>query len=516
MIILEQNETLYNILPQFPARVATLDALGRFIYKVPTLGARAPLFTAIAMEFLMSSYLVLGPTFEEMLHPEKIDPKIRARALDARSKDPLDPINLFNITWKDAHNRIYHLVLPPELTGVEAPIVVLYSKDFPTGSHKVGAAYSVLVDLELSGEVDPAKHTLVWPSTGNYGIGGAWVGCRMNFDSIVILPEDMSRERFELIERFGARLVKTPGCESNVKEIFDKCWELKKADPNIRVLNQFEVWGNYRFHYQVTGGTIVELAEELQRQGIGRGRIAAFVSAMGSAGTIAAGDRLKQEWPDHKIVGLEPVQCPTLYANGYGGHDIQGIGDKHVTWIHNTLNMDALICIDDLECKMGLQVLTEAPGWNTLTGRFGVPEETVRKMAEIFGISGVCNVLGAIKTAKYYGLGKNDPVVTVCTDAIDRYGSVMASLNECFGPLDETEAAIRTVSIFHRQKTDYVQEGDLLNRKRWHHLKYYTWVEQQGKTVEELNAQGDPDYWREKQQHVAEVDRLIREARKKG
>jgi len=457
--------------------------------------------------------VVIGPTFEEMLHPERIAPQIRQRAIRMMREDPLDPINLFNITWKDPQGRIYYEVLPRELTGVEAPIVVIYSKDFPTGSHKVGAAYSVLVEKELLGEVDPRVHTLVWPSTGNYGIGGAWVGCRMGFDSLVILPELMSKERFELIESYGARYIKTPGSESNVKEIYDKCWELRRADPRVRVLNQFEVMGNYRFHYYVTGNTIVELAAELQRQGVGEGRVAAFVSAMGSAGTIAAGDRLKQVWPEHLIIGLEPIQCPTLYCNGYGSHDIQGIGDKHVTWIHNVWNMDAIMCVDDLECKKGLQLLTEEAGWKTMVDRFGVPEDKVRKMATIFGISGVCNVLGAIKTAKYYGLGPKDVIVTVCTDAIDRYRSVMAEMTRTYGPMDETEAAVRLVSIFHCQKTDWIKEGTLDARRQWHNLKYYTWVEQQGKTVEELDAQKDPEWWLRHQAMVAEIDGRIKEAR---
>ena len=459
------------------------------------------------------SGLILGPTFAEMLHPETIDPAIRQRALAAMTADPLDPINLYNITWRDPAGRIRYEVLPPGLTGVEAPIVLLYSKDFPTGSHKVGAAYSVLVEKELYGEVDPSRHTLVWPSTGNYGIGGAWVGCRMGFDSVVILPAEMSRERFALIESYGARVIRTPGSESNVKEIYDKTWELRRADPNVRVLNQFEVMGNYRFHYFVTGNTIVELADELHRQGIGNGRVAAFVSAMGSAGTIAAGDRLKQVWPEHKIVGLEPIQCPTLYNNGYGSHDIQGIGDKHVTWIHNVWNMDAIMCIDDLECKMGLQLLTEEAGWRTLIARAGVAEAQVRKLATIFGISGVCNVLGAIKTARFYGLGRDDVIVTIGTDAIDRYRSVMQQLTERYGPMDEQEAAIRLVSIFHKQKLDWIKEGTRETRAQWHNLKYYTWVEQQGKSVAELDAQRDPAWWQEEQEKVAEIDARLRSAR---
>jgi len=457
--------------------------------------------------------LVTGPTFEEMLHPDKINPRVRKAAQEARDEDPLDPINLFNITWKDDDDEIYYHVLPKELTGVEAPIVVLHSVHFPTRSHKVGATYSVLIEKELFGEVDPSVHTLVWPSTGNYGIGGAFVGCRMNFDSVVILPEEMSRERFEYIERLGARVIATPGSESNVKEIYDKSWELVRADPNVRVLNQFEVMGNYRFHYYVTGNTIVELAGILQGQGIGNGRVAAYVSAMGSGGTIAAGDRLKQVWPQHKIVGLEPVQCQTMYANGYGAHRIEGIGDKHVTWIHNVWTMDALMCIDDMESVRGLALLTDPVGKETLVRRYGVPEADVEAMSGFFGISSVCNVLGAIKTAKFYEFGPDDAIVTICTDAIDRYHSVMDWLEKTEGQMDEAMAAERMGSTFHGQKLDYILEGSREVRKRWHSLKYYTWVEQQGKTVEELDAQRDETWWNEHQEMVAEIDKRIIEAR---
>ncbi len=452
--------------------------------------------------------MIFGPTYGEMRDPSRIDPAVRKRALEMMKHDPLDPVNLFNITWQDAEGRIRHEVIPPALTGVDAPIVALCGKDFPTGSHKVGATYSVLMEAILKGGADPAIHTAVWPSTGNYGIGGAWVGGRLGFDSVVILPEGMSRERFERITGYGARLERTPGCESNVKEIYDRCRALAAADPDrIRIMNQFEAFANYRFHYFVTGETIVDLARHLERRGIGRGRVAAFVSAMGSAGTIAAGDRLKQEWPGSgRIIGLEPVQCPTLFCNGYGAHDIQGIGDQHVTWIHNVRNMDALLCIDDLSCKKGLQVLAEPAGWAAMTRRLGIPEEKVRRLSEIFGISGVCNLLGAIKTAKFYRLGRNDLIVTVLTDAMDRYGSVMADLTRTHGPMDETEAAIRIEAIFHGQGLDWIAEGTRLNRDRWHNLKYFTWVEQQGKSVAELEDQRDPEYWLARQAEVGEVD----------
>ena len=456
--------------------------------------------------------MVTGPTFAEMLHPDRIDPAIRAQAAEALKADPLNPLNLYNITWRDHENQVYCLTLPKALTGVAAEIVLLYGMRFPSGSHKVGAAYSVLLEKQLLGEVDPSQHTLVWPSTGNYGIGGAFIGCRMEYDSIVVLPEEMSQERFDRISSYGARIIRTAGSESNVKEIYDEVKRLRRSDDKIRVLNQFEVMGNYRFHYYVTGNTIAELAAELAAKGIGTGKVSAFVSAIGSAGTIAAGDRLKQIWPDHKIVGLEPVQCPTLYNNGYGAHEIQGIGDKHVTWIHNVYNMDALIAIDDLDCLYGLQLLYEASGRETLIKRFGLDAETVQSLSQILGISGVCNLIGAIKAAKFYNLGADDLVVTVATDAMERYGSVMANLRQARGALDEARATAIVDGVFQRAGMDWVMEGSRDARERWHNLKYYTWVEQQGKTVAELDAQRDPAWWTAHQERVSEIDeRLLRQ-----
>ncbi len=456
--------------------------------------------------------LILGPTFEEMLHPETIDPAVRERAIGMMTRDPLDTLNLYNISWRNAENQVWAFVLPKALTGVDANIVALYGKDFPTGSHKVGAAYSLLVEKELSGNVDPRVHTLVWPSTGNYGIGGAWVGRRMGFDSVVVLPAGMSIERFQRIESYGARVIKTAGTESNVKEIYDQTRELAR-DPKVRILNQFSEMGNYRFHYHVTGNTIAELTSELVANGMDVRGVSAYCSAMGSAGTIAAGDRLKQLFPDCRIVGLEPVQCPTLYNNGYGAHDIQGIGDKHVTWIHHVTNMDAIMCVDDVECKKGLQLLSEETGMEVLARRFGVPHADVELMSQVFGISGVCNVLGAIKTAKYYRMGSKDLIVTILTDAIDRYRSVMADLSKQYGRMDEAEATARAASIFLNQRTDWIKEGTQDARRQWHNLKYFTWVEQQEKSVAELDAQLDPEWWEAHQRRVADIDEQIRAAR---
>ncbi|WP_238626143.1 PLP-dependent cysteine synthase family protein [Aggregatilinea lenta] len=457
--------------------------------------------------------LITGPTFEEMLHPNLIDPEIRAKAHEAKTSDPLDSINLYNISWRDMNNQIQYVVLPPELTGVDTPIAVLTSVHFPSGSHKVGATYSVLIEKELFGDVDPWKHTLVWPSTGNYGIGGAYVAGRMGCNSLVILPEEMSQERFDKIEAYGAQVIKTPGCESNVKEIYDKTHELRASDPDIRIMNQFEEMGNYRFHYYVTGNTIVDLAKELAAQGIGSGKVSAFTSAMGSAGTIAAGDRIKQEWPDHKIVGLEPIQCPTLALNGYGGHDIQGIGDKHVTWIHHVQNTDAMMCIDDVETKLALQIFADEGGRQALVEDFGIDPALVDLFAHRFGISSLCNIFGAIKAVKHYGFGPNDLVVTIATDGMDRYPSVMDAMRQTYGVVDRTEAIARVRSLYHGLRTDWIFDGSADNRERWHNLKYYTWVEQQGKTVDELEAQRCDEWWEAEQARVSEIDAKLREYR---
>ena len=452
----------------------------------------------------MSNNFVYGPTFAEMRDPSLIKYDVRKQALALKHKDPLHPLNLFNITWKQDDLRIPHVVLPRELTGLDANIVVMIARHFPTGAHKVGPAYSCLIEKQLAGELQPGRDRLVFPSTGNYGIGGAWVGPRMNYESLVVLPAEMSAERFEKIESYGAHVIKTPGCESNVKEIYDKVHELRR-DPKNRILNQFEEFGNYRFHYDVTGHAAQEVVK-----GIGNGKVAALVSAMGSAGTIASGDFLKQQVPDCRIVGLEPIQCPTLYSAGFGGHAIEGIGDKHVTWIHNVLNMDWLFCIDDEQCLKGLQLLQE--GTDVLIAE-GVPAAAARGFVDNFGISSVCNIIGAIKAAKVLKLGKGQNIVTFATDGFDRYPSVMQRLNKTAGKMTHEEGR-RRLDIFRKADvTDWVQEGTAFHRTRWHNQKYYTWVEQQGKAIDELRALADPEFWVKEQAKTPEMDKQIAKAR---
>ena len=452
----------------------------------------------------MKTNFVYGPTFAEMRDPSRIKNDVRKQALELKRKDPLHSLNLFNITWKQDDLSIPHVVLPHELTGVDANIVVMIARHFPTGAHKVGPAYSCLIEKQIAGELLPGRDRLVFPSTGNYGIGGAWVGPRMNYESLVVLPAEMSAERFQKIEGYGAQVVKTPGSESNVKEIYDKVNELKR-DAKNKILNQFAEFGNYRFHYDVTGHAAMEVVK-----GIGDDKVAAFVSAMGSAGTIAAGDFLKQKFSGCKIVGLEPVQCPTLYNAGFGAHAIEGIGDKHVTWIHNVLNMDWLICIDDWQCLKGLQLLQE--GTDVLIEE-GVPEKIAKGFVDTFGVSSVCNILGAIKTAKLLRLHKGQNVVTVATDGFDRYPSVIERLSQTIGKMTEGEAH-RRMDIFRKVDiSDWVQEGPPYHRERWHNQKYYTWVEQQGKSVDELRALANPEFWLKEQAKTADIDKKLAKAR---
>jgi cysteine synthase len=326
----------------------------------------------------------------------------------------------------------------------------------------------------------------------------------MGYRSLVVLPEEMSAERFEMIKAFGADIVATPGSESNVKEIYDAVKTLK-ARPDVRVLNQFEEFGNYRFHYGVTGPAAERVSHQL---GFG-GRVAAFVSAMGSAGTIAAGDYLKEKHGT-AIVGVEPVQCPTLFNLGFGAHRIEGIGDKHVTWIHNVMNMDLLACIDDEACVRGLQMLQD--GGDVLAQELGLKPSAVAAWRNRLGVSGVCNLLGSMKTALALGLGSEDLVLSVATDGFDRYPSVLGLLEEREGPQD-AELIRRRLSDFQRIDGDWLLDGSAATRLRWHNQKYFTWVEQQGKSIEELRALADQSFWSEQASRIEEIDRRILEAR---
>jgi cysteine synthase A len=455
---------------------------------------------------------IVLPTIDQMKNPVSIPEDIKKRLKGTGLWD-VNPVNLFRITWKNeqveqggGYGGVNYMEFPEELTGTEARIVALVGKWFPTGSHKVGATYGCLAPALVSGNFDSVNQKAVWPSTGNYCRGGAYNSALLSCESIAILPEEMSRERFNWLSNIAGEVIATPGCESNVKEIFDKCGELSaERGDDIVIFNQFEEFGNYLWHYEVTGNAVKEVLDKE----VGPGEIfRGFVSSTGSAGTIAAGDFLKGVFPESKIVASEALQCPTLLRNGFGGHRIEGIGDKHIPWIHNVKNTDMVIGIDDADCMGALRLFNEEVGQNLLSDK-GVPEEIINKL-DLLGISGISNLLAAIKFSKYYELQGDDIVVTVLTDSMDLYKSRMSEMREAYGKFTGEKAR----EVYHRslgnQKIDNVLELTYYEKLRIHNLKYFTWIEQQGKTPEELNSQWyDRNYWRNIQKLTPVIDREI-------
>jgi cysteine synthase len=452
---------------------------------------------------------IVIPTFEQLRTPGLIPGAITNRLPDIGLWD-VHPLNLFRITWKnDISTGLYGDVnsfeVPGAITGVDARIIGLAGKYFPTGAHKVGAAFGCLVPRLVSGGFDPERHRAVWPSTGNYCRGGAFDCALLGCTAVAILPEGMSKERFDWLHEIGAEVIATPGCESNVKEIYDKCDELR-ADPRNMIFNQFAEFGNPIFHYQITGPAFEEVYNSMKPDaGI---RAAAYVSSTGSAGTIAAGDYLKTLFPHLKVVAAEAQQCPTLYMSGFGAHRIEGIGDKHVPWVHNVLTTDAVAAIDDEDCMRVLRLFNDDAGKDHLRNA-GVRDADIEKLG-LLGISGICNLLAAIKTAKYFELKSNDVVFVVFTDSSSMYSSRLMELDLERGTYKHEQAACDLDAVLRHQSIDHFKELTYYERKAVHNLKYYTWVEQQGKTAAELNAQWDAEYWRELfEDEVGEFDRMI-------
>ncbi|WP_456441939.1 pyridoxal-phosphate dependent enzyme, partial [Caldithrix abyssi] len=342
--------------------------------------------------------------------------------------------------------------------------------------------------------------------TGNFCRGGVFNSALLSVHSVAILPEEMSPERFDWLREKGAEVYATPGCESNVKEIYDKCHELAAQSDEYLILNQFDQFGNAVWHYEITGYAIQEI---FKKEKSGRQRLSGFVSATGSAGTIAAGDYLRTQFPLIKVLGAEALQCPTLLMNGFGGHRIEGIGDKHVPWIHNIKNLDLVAAIDDEDALRLLRLFNEPAGKEWLAAQ-GVSQEVIEKLP-LLGISSCANLLASIKMAKYYEMNENDVIFTIFTDSVEMYHSRLEEMNRNWGPYSELQAAVDWHSVVLKQSIDYLKELDYYARKTIHNLKYFTWIEQQGKDVEELNAQWyDEDYWQKRFSIVPKWDAMIR------
>ncbi len=456
---------------------------------------------------------IILPTFAQMQNPELVPGKIKDLLRNIGLWD-LHPLNLFRITWKNEQKvtgglfgKPNYIELPPVLTGIDARIVVMTGKWFPTGAHKVGAAYGCLAPRIITGGFDPSYHKAVWPSTGNYCRGGAFDSYLMDVTAVAILPEEMSRERFNWLAEIGAEVIATPGCESNVKEIYDKCWDIRRTREDCIIFNQFDEFGNSCWHYEVTGHAIEETFGLVAGK---EDRLAAYISSTGSAGTIAAGDYLRTKFPHLKVVASEALQCPTLLMNGFGGHRIEGIGDKHVPWIHNVRNTDVVTAIDDEDCMRLLRLFNEPAGLDYLVS-CGLDREQA-EMLKVIGISGIGNLLSAIKAAKYFEFTKEDVIITIATDSAGMYGSRLEELTAERGAYSGLQAARDHERCLLGTAPSHMKELTYTDRRAIHNLKYFTWVEQQGKEVEDLRQLWDDrNIWTEIFAQPARWDELIHE-----
>jgi cysteine synthase len=453
------------------------------------------------------------PTFAQMKNPDLIPDSIKEELKNIGLWD-ITSRNLFRITWKNepvatggGFGGVNYVELPSSLTGVEARIVALVGKWFPTGAHKVGAAYGCLVPPLITGQFDPTEHEAVWPSTGNYCRGGAYDSALLACKSVAILPEEMSRERFEWLEKVAGEVIATPGSESNVKEIYDKVWELRATRDNIFVFNQFDEFGNYLWHYDITGHAMEEVLQQVMGP---NDEYRGVALTTGSAGTIGCGDYLKQLFPNSKVAAGEALQCPTLLENGFGAHRIEGIGDKHVPWIHNVKNTDMIIGIDDNTVVNLARLFNEPEGRKYLVEQ-GVSEDLVGQL-DLLGFSSIANTVMAIKMAKYYEMDENDIILTVWTDSMELYESRLKEMHDEVGDYTEVDAARTHAQYLEGLTPNYLQDLRYEDQRRVHNLKYFTWVEQQGKTFEEIQSQWyDRDYWTNFQKQIPEIDSLIDE-----
>ena len=456
---------------------------------------------------------IILPTFQQQQNPETIPETIKQKLKSIGLWD-INPLNLFRITWKNEPKEVGGLFgnvnfveLPSDLTGVRTRIIAMVGKWFPTGAHKVGAAYGCLVPKIVTGEFDPEFNKAVWPSTGNYCRGGAFDSALMGCTAVAILPEEMSRERFEWLKEIGAEVIATPGCESNVKEIYDKCWEIRRMRKDCTIFNQFDEFGNACWHYNVTGSALEEIWQNVSNE---KSNFAAYVSATGSAGTIAAGDYLRTKFPQLKVVASEALQCPTLLMNGFGGHRIEGIGDKHVPWVHNVKNTNVVSAIDDEKCMRLFRLFNENIGKEYLKSQ-KISKKTINQL-NLFGISGIANVLAAIKTAKLFEMDSDDIIFTVATDSSELYHSRLEELKEKHGAYNKETAARDFENGLLSTTPDYTKELTYLDQKAIHNLKYYTWIEQQGKELEDLNQLWyDKEIWQKIFDQTKQWDKLINE-----
>jgi cysteine synthase len=467
-----------------------------------------------AVEYLGRRRVAL-PTFAELAEPKRIA-AARQGQLAGVGADAADALNLYRVHWYNDAARTgladlpAHVVLPQALTGVASPIVVLLGDRFPMiHAHKVLPAYACLVSRLVTGRFDPTRQRALWPSTGNYCRGGVAISRALGVRGVAILPAGMSDERFEWLERWVVEpgdIIRTPGTESNVREIYDACAALAQ-DPTNVVLNQFSEFANYLAHYAVTGRAVSHVFESLRARSPAL-RLAAFVSASGSAGTLGAGDWLK-EHHGAKIVAVEALECPTMLYNGFGEHNIQGIGDKHIPYIHNVTHTDVAVAVSDHATDQ-LFVLFNDPAGHALLRSHGVGEDVIAALPH-FGLSSICNVVAAIKTARTLGLGAQDALFTVATDGASLYTSEKpkAMVKHFGGSFDAAKALQAFESHFTRASTEHVLVMGPTERNRIFNLGYFTWVEQRDVALADFEARRDQAFWRGLHAYLPAWDAMI-------
>jgi len=457
---------------------------------------------------------VILPKVSELCNPHSLDEDVKNK-LKSLDKDAMDPLNLFRVHW--FNNRDHsgfsnvpeYVVLPSEFTGVEAKIIVNLGRLFPLiTAHKVLAAYGCLLPRILDGSFDYSNHKAVWPSTGNYCRGGVAISRILGLKSVAILPEGMSRERFAWLEKWVEDkndIIKTTGTESNVKEIYDACNELRK-DPKNDIINQFTEYYNYAIHRAVTGPSFEK--SFLDARGDSNLQARFYVSASGSSGALAAGDYLKEQF-NTKIAVVEAVECPTLLYSGYGEHNIQGIGDKHVPLIHNVMNTDFVVGVSD-QATNNLNLLFNTDiGQNYLQSKKGLKDVFVNRLPE-FGFSSIANIIASIKLAKYMNLGSEDAIITVATDGADLYLTELEKTKKEFhGIYDEISCAEIYGQFLKGVTTDHTLELNQKEKERIFNLGYYTWVEQQGIDLNHFEERRDQQFWLDHYNHFLALDERI-------
>ena len=457
---------------------------------------------------------IILPKVSELCNPHSINEDIKNK-LKTVDKDSIDPLNLFRVHW--FNNRDHsnfskvpeHIVLPSEFTGVEAKIIVNIGRLFPLiTAHKVLAAYGCLLPRILNGTFDYENHKAVWPSTGNYCRGGVAISRILGLKSVAILPEGMSKERFAWLEKWVENkndIIKTTGTESNVKEIYDACNELAK-DPNNVIINQFSEYYNYAIHRAVTGPSLERSFKKVKGDSNLKARF--YVSASGSSGTLAAGDYLKERLLS-KIAVVEATECPTLLYGGYGEHNIQGIGDKHVPLIHNVMNTDFVVGISDQATNYLNLIFNTEIGQKYLIEKKGLEDNLVKRFPE-FGFSSIANILASIKLAKYMNLSSDDAILTVATDGADLYSTELEKIKKDFvGSFDTTACAELYGQYFQGATTDHMLELSQRDKERIFNLGYYTWVEQQGIDLSHFEARRNQAFWDQHLQNMLDLDEEI-------